>query len=76
MPQIEISGVVKKKLDSYKNSEGFKTYNEAVNLLISKSVLNADLMRIVKENQQLLKDNLQLIEKHNQNLKNSQNHKK
>ena len=76
MPQIEISGVVKKKLDSYKTREGCKTYNEAVNLLISKSDLNAELTRIVKENQQLLKANQQLLEKHNKNLKNSQNHKK
>ncbi len=41
-PQIELSEIVKKKLEKYKEKEGCKTFNEAVNLLISKKPFDFD----------------------------------
>ena len=45
-PQIELSEIVKNKLESYKEKEGCKTFNEAVNLLISKKPF--DLERYIE----------------------------
>ena len=43
-PQIELSEIVKNKLEKYKDIEGCKTFNEAVNLLISKNGLSSELL--------------------------------
>ncbi len=41
-PQIELSEIVKNKLEKYKEKEGCKTFNEAVNLLIFKKPFDFD----------------------------------
>ena len=75
-PQIELSEIVKSRLEIYKEKEGCKTFNEAVNLLISKNEKipfeckiellkeNVRLERVLKRLNDSVRESIKTIERY------------
>ena len=49
MPTVEISDVVKAKLDALKDRSGSKTYSDAINLALTENQLLHEQLNITKE---------------------------
>ena len=49
MPTVEISDVVKSKLDALKDRSGSKTYSDAINLALTENHLLHEQLNITKE---------------------------
>ncbi|MFX0057985.1 MAG: hypothetical protein ACFE85_11735 [Candidatus Hodarchaeota archaeon] len=49
MPTVEISEVVKAKLDALKDRSGSKTYSDAINLALTENALLHQQLNITKE---------------------------
>ena len=55
-PNVSLDPQVKKKLDSFKERLGIKTYSDAVNFLILNNEKLRELLAMIQENNALLKE--------------------
>jgi len=70
MPNIELSDIVKEKLDRFKEGSGSKTYSDAINFCLLQTELlrqNQELLKEIKERQEILTDIKEVLIKRNFN---------